>query len=871
MELNRRNLLQAAGVIAGAATAGVLPWPFRKLSQAEAAELTNYASGTWVPSCCNMCGGQCGVLAYVENGKVRKIEPNGANPNNVANVNGPAPDNHFDAALAAGDIGRLCCKGNSAIRSLYDPDRLRTPLKRVGPRGSGQFVAISWGEAIAEAAAGLYRTKSRYGARSIVWIGEDHSFTHPQQELMTALGSPNYSNHSNLCDTSRKAHYLSTMGADRPLADMEGADFLLIWGWNFLSALKWIHLAAIFTRGRQKPGFKFVYVDPVFNTTASKADTWIAPKPGTDGALALALCKLLIDSGTANYDSTFVQDYTLGFDEFAKYLNGDGTYDSTPKDAAWASGITGVPAATITQLAADLGAAYAAGKKICIDVWSGPGHHTNATQGGRAINCLNLLLGMIDKPGTLVFPLRNGPPTRAKPSGWASVDGWRVDGRDDVTIPAGNPTSGAIPKKYSHSHSSGCYVEMRERMIEQKDFVGNPYPLKAAVFVFQNFIMSTPNTQRNIDAINQMEFVLCVDTHLSETAMMADIVVPGTHYLERNDYNANWVTFRSLGLRQQVVRSWVGGLTETQFFLELGAALGINGFKTDVGLNDTDENYLKEEWRLFMLYGSGTSTVPSPWANQVTWDQLKQTGVWIETGSKGGTQFNKYLATKTYAATDSIKTITVGSQTVYVVQDTATTPATLKGIATGATMNVGDPYKVGFSTDSRRAQFWSPKLEAYWTGAKLVGVTNVANDPRYHPLPFYLPPEDAPFGSFPLHFISWKEVEHTHTRTFNNEWLMEMKGENKLLVHPTVAAAKGLSEEDWAFVQTPYGLTRVRVHITSGIQVDTVGFVRGFGHWALGELAKGKGVHDGWLLPGKAEIHSGQAVHKEVGCRIYKA
>ena len=869
MTINRRNLLKTAGALAGAVTAGALPWPFRKLSQAEAAELTTYASGSWVPSCCNMCGGQCGVLAYVESGKVRKIEPNGANPANVANVNEIGTANaFFDLARTNGDIGRLCCKGNSAIRSVYDPDRLRTPLKRVGPRGSGQFVAISWSQAIAEAAFGLYNAKQKYGARSIVWFGEDASFTHPQSELMSALGSPNYSNHSNLCDTARKAHYLSTVGADRPLPDMEGTDFLMVFGWNFLSAIKWTHLAAIFARGRQKAGFKFVYVDPVFNTTASKADTWIAPKPGTDGALALALCKLIIDSGPTNYDQTFVQALTLGFDEFTKYLDGDGTYDTVAKDAAWASAITGVPAADITQLAADLGAAYAAGKKICIDVWSGPGHHTNATQGGRAIDCLTLLFGAVDKPGAMIVPVRNGPPTRAKPSGWAATDGWRPDGRDDVTIPAtnpdgtSNPVNGAVAKKFSQSHGSGIYVEMRERMLAQKDFVGNPYPISAAVFVFQNWVMSVPNAQRNIDAINKMEFVLCVDTHLSETALMADIVVPGTHALERFDLMTNWTTFRSLGLRQPAVASWIGGLSETQFFLELGAALGLNGFKTDPGLNDTEENYHKEEWRLFMLNGG------SPWASQLTWDQLKQAGVWVESGAKGGTQFNKHLATKTFdTATDTVSSIVAGAQTVYIVK----AGSTVKGIANGATMTQGDVYKVGFATDSRRAQFWWPKLAKYFAGTTLMGTQSVANDPRFHPLPYYLPPEDGPDANFPLYFTSWKEVEHTHTRTFNNEWLMEMKGENKLLVHPTVATAKGLSEDDWAFVQTAYGMLRVRVHITEGIQQDTVGFARGFGHWALGEVAKGKGAHDGWLLPGKAEIHSGQAVHKEVACRIYKA
>ena len=439
-----------------------------------------------------------------------------------------------------------------------------------------------------------------------------------------------------------------------------------------------------------------------------------------------------------------------------------------------------------------------------------------------------------------------------------------MDGRDDVTIPAGNPVSGAVRKKYSHSHGSGIYVETRDRMISQTDFVGNPYPIKAAAFVFQNFVMSVPNTQRNLDAIRQMDFVLSVDTHLSETALQADIVVPGSHYLERFDINPNWVSFRSIGLRQPVVHSWIGGMSETQFFLEVGAAMGLPGFKTDAGLNDTDENYLKDEWGRFMATGNGGR----PWNRQLTWDQLKASGVWVEAGSAGGTQFRKHQTTRTFATGDTVGAVTAGvpaRETVYVVRGS---DGRAKGIAPGASMNVGDTYQVGFSTDSRRCQFWSPTLARYWTGEMQPAGRSVARDLRYHPLPYYLPPEDAPTPAFPLYFISWKEVEHTHTRTFNNDWLMEMKGENKLLVHPTVARARHLSEDDLAMVRTRVGSVRARVHITPGIQPDTVGFVRGFGHWGLGRLAKGKGAHDGWLLPGKAEIHSGQAVHKEVGCHI---
>ena len=874
MKLRRREFLQIAF---GAAAATAFPWPFRALRPAEAKPLPRYGKGWWIPSCCNTCSGQCGVLCFVQDGSLRKIEPNRENPNGVANVNAAAQlaagtsfaaADYFDQALAAGDTGRLCCKGNASARTLYDADRLRTPLKRVGARGSGEFVAISWQQALQETALGLLASRAKYGARSIVWCSEEPSFNAVQQDLCDALGTPNFTTHASTCDVARRAYSRSTLGEERLAPDMEGADLLLVFGWNFLSAIRWMHLPAIFARGRARnPGFRFVYVDPVHNVTASKADVWLAPRPGTDGALALALCKILVDRGS--YDRDFVAGYALGFEEFRKYLEGDGTYDREPKTAAWAGEITGIPAQEIERLGAELAAAFAAGKRICVDSSSGPGHHTNGTQAGRAIHALMLLLGAVDRPGTNLVGLRSGPSRRPTGGmGWPAKDGWRLDGRDDVTIPPSNPdgsvnpVSGAVARKYVQASSAGIYVELRDCILEQRDFAGNPYPIKSAVFAFQNFVMSTPNTQLNIDALQKLEFVVCVDTHLSETALLADIVVPGSHWLERYDLNTHPISFRAVGLRQPVVPSWIAGLTETQFFLELGAALGFRGFKTTPGKDDTEENYLKEQWDRFVAPSSG-------WQNPTSWLELKQRGVWVEPASspKGGTQWLKYRKTATFADGDRVLPVAAGAETAYVVADAS---GKAKGIAKGPAMSIGDTYEVGFATESRRAQFWYPTLAKCFSGAMLPAGRTVAGDARYHPLPVYLPPQDGPSSEYPLHFISWKEVEHSNTRTFNNDWLMQLKKENQLFIHPDAAAVRGLIDGDLARVTSAFGEVQLKVHVTPAIQPETVGFFRGFGHWAMGDLARGRGAHDGWLLPGRAEIHSGQAVLKEVGCQVSK-
>lgn len=887
--LSRRRFLGWSAAIgaAGAAFSG-LPGLFRGLSRAEASEITDYTKGTWIKSGCNMCGGQCGIDCFVDStGILRKIEPL-RDPNNIA---GNSAEYAAQLALTGEkyEYGTLCCKGNSGRRSLYDPDRLQSPMKRVGPRGAASsFVPITWDEALTICATRLRSIKAAYGARSIHWFGEDHSFTHIQQDFCQALGTRNYSNHAMLCDASRKALYKSVFGNERPIPDFENANHLLVFGWNFLSAIKWTWLAKSFARARVKADFKFVYVDPVFTTTAAKADSWIAVKPGTDGALALAIChRVLNAAGTGNYDEAFVQAHGLGFNAFKDYLNNTGTYaDGKVKDAAWAALETGLPQATIETMADELIAAHRAGKKICIDVWSGPGHKANATQGGRAIVCLMGLFGRVDRIGGMINPEREGVSRLTANPAWPSAEGWQPNGVADITLSedatatrslrdktgtswaAGDtvPKGTAFTRKYLYGHSSGSYVDTRETLINKQDFLGFAFPARAAVIVFQNLMMSMSDPERTRQALEAMDFVMCIDTHMSETAEMADVVIPGSNYLERYDSNARWVTFRSINLRQPVVKSWIpGGRSEAQFFMDLGGAIGLAGFKTTPEFS-VDENYNKKEWQNYMAKG---------WTKQMTWDELKAAGVWMEdfAAPKGGTHFEKWKKTATGKAFDgaAMEVVAFGpaGEQVFTVRNKST--KAILGFATSAAPTTYDEAPGIWPTPSGKYQFWDPTLNAAYVGSVFPAGANVTGDLRYHPLPAFKNQEELPTTNFPLYFLSWKEVEHTHSRTFNNEWLMEMKGENRIWIHPTTAAARSIEEEDLVYLQSPYGVVRGRAHVTYGIRPDTVGFVRGFGHWALGKLAKGRGVHDGWLMPARAEVHSAQLPHKDMVCQVTKA
>ena len=813
-EFSRRDFLKWTSGLAGAAIASGLIWDgklgiFREASAQE----KNLKDGEWIYSNCNMCGGQSGIKVKVVNGRAVKIEGM-ANPNNIANTTANYEKAVKElAAVYGGDrdaAGRLCSKGNSGLRALYDPDRLKTPMVRVGERGSGKWKAVSWEEAVAQVAENLQRIKEKYGAESLIWFSEDHSFTHIQQDFCKMYGTPNYHNHSNLCDVARKASFKLVMGDERPLADFEDTSYALIFGWNLLGATKWILLPGIWNRARAK-GAKMVCVDPFYNQAAAKSDEWVPIRPGTDGAMALAIGHVLVKKGLVN--KAFVDEWCFGYDEYAKYVA-----DKTPE---WAEKITSIPAKTIEKIATEMGETAKAGKPVLVDTWSGPGHHTNATLGGYAITVLPALLGMVDKPGTMINPDKKGSKHHAITMNLPSLKKPRVDGKGS---------------KYILGHGSGIYIETRDVVLSgQPTTPGSGVP-KAAVIVFQNFVMSVPNQKKNIEFLKKMEYVVVNDTHMSETAELADIVIPGSVYLERYDFNSHWVTWPVMGLRKPVVKSVINGMTEVEFFMALMKKMGMKDEKGHSPAKFTYEALYKDEY----------DTSDFPKKTNMDWEAFKKASL----GMFGKTEYEKFRK--------EIQTPEGGS-----VDEKSGLVKDKEGKAAG--VKIGDKLRKGFNTPTRKLELASTFLKKN----KLSG------------LPEYSEPEDRPTSQFPLYLVNFKQNEHTHSRTFNNEYLMEMKPDNPLLVNSATAARLGLKDGDAIWLESPYAKAKATVQVTERIHPEVVAMQHGYGHWGLGKIARGSlnktntwcpaGTADGQFFAGKAEKFSGQIVAKEIGVKIIKA
>jgi thiosulfate reductase/polysulfide reductase chain A len=810
----------AVGGTSGCASFGSAPRPLAENPAGEAA--WGREAGEWIPSCCNMCGGQCGILAHVVNGTVTKIEPNNWNPNNYANISTDFFDGYTEE-FGVRDGGAICAKGNAGVMQLYDPDRVKTPLKRTNPdRTPGadpQWKAISWEQALDEVASKLKALRDGGEAHKLLWFSEDHAFVHVQQDFCKLYGTPNYHNHSNLCDVARKASFRTVVGDERPLADFIQSKYMMLFGWNPTSAIKWIHLPRIITQGIER-GARLVVVDPYLSDTAVKAHEWVPIRPATDGALALALGHVIIRDRL--YDAEFIASWTVGFEEYAAYVQ-----DKTPE---WAEAITTVPARTIERLAREL----ATTKPALVDVWSGPGQHSNGVQGGRAIALLNALIGSYDRPGGMIIPARSG------------------NKHQEIEVPESVERTLKQPRfdergKYPLSHGSGVYTQAFVNLAEGK----GPYQPKMAVVVFQNPMMSVPGTRVVAAALAKLETLVVIDTMLSETAMMADYVLPGTVYLERYDLTTHWVTWSAVGLRQPVVKPLFGQPAEYEVVAALGRRLdlrtkeGVPFFEVGpasgrpiADLTAWYEDYLSKE----LLEGGPKMSLAD----------LKELpgAVWVD---KKGTAYEKFAAAlpadKLAGAFYDGPRWKDGTAVFDKAKD--------KGGKRIGTV-LGGKVVRGFMTPSGKVEFVAASLAA----------KNGADGKPVNPLPAYSPRDWMPSPEYPFYLINWKEASHTHTRTQNNPILLERKPWAPLVMHPDAAARIGVADGDLVLVESPYGSAQGVVKLSKRIHPEVVGLQHGFGHTALGRRAKGRGMSDANLRPTRSDPLSGQALHKETCVRV---
>ena len=536
MSLTRRNLIKlsgatGAGLATSPATLGVLGQFFQP-----AAALA--ATTTTVSTACGVCSPACAMRATVKDGVLQFLE-------------GVPGDAHGD--------GHLCGKGAAGAGFLYDPDRLKYPMKRTNPRKGFDedpgFVRITWEEALNTIADKMKTTSAQYGPESLLFItlpGPDMFV-----RLMKALGVVNRIDHRDVCFQTDMVVGGRTIGGKTWCNDFENSKYILLFGWDIVAKAKLVYANGI-VKAREN-GAKVVHFSPTYTATSRMSSEHFNIKPGSDLAVALAMIHVMLS------ENLFNRDFVLNYTNFTEHEGAIRSHFSqyTP---SWAESESGVPATEILRIAREFGQSGAGivpahKKTLCAN-------YMNATQLVHAIMILNILAGTIDRPGGRYFARAvNVPGVDAiyPPPAYPTPTGRRVDGRNLLPL--------------VNSVDAGLFSTLADGMLKK-------YP-GMIKFAFWNAytILGFPNPPSMEAAMKAVDFTVAMDFIPTDTCNMADIVLPSAMYLEGNDiaardYNAKYP--------QTVARSSVAPpIFEAKSIawvaLELGKRLAPDYFKTSAG------------------------------------------------------------------------------------------------------------------------------------------------------------------------------------------------------------------------------------------------------------------------------------------------
>ena len=433
---------------------------------------------------CSICERTCGMQVAVSGNKVTRVE---------------GLEEHLKSK------GDLCVKGYAALDIMYAPDRLRSPLKKE----NGTWKQLGWDEALDLLATKLDGVKERYGASSLcVYHGQTYVKNaiamFCMKRFLNAYGSVNLCSAASECFIPHLLNGIATFGS-LAFADVERSKCVIIWGSNpFASgsmvACSMPRTIKLFTE-LKKQGTSFIVVDPRTPTVASLADLHLRVRPGTDGALALGLMRVLIDEDL--YDKDYVKNHTSGFDELKGLVRG---YDLETVEK-----ITMVPRREIEKAAR----MFAAQRPASIIPGVGVEHHTNTVQTLRALSILLSITGNIDVPGGNTFL----SPTIFAP---AQIE--------DGAAPADKPIGMDEHPMFVSMINQAQALVVLEKVIENKES-----PIKAFISAGGAPLPELANSTKMRELFGKMEFVAVIDLFMTETARHADLVLPAAFFLEREE------------------------------------------------------------------------------------------------------------------------------------------------------------------------------------------------------------------------------------------------------------------------------------------------------------------------------------------------
>ena len=529
--------------------------------------------------CAHNCGGRCPLNVHLEGGRVVRVEGD------------RRPDVPSQPQL------RACARGR-AYRRLFDhPDRLKVPLKRVGPRGQGRFEPIGWREAVELIAGEIDRIGGAFGNQAIFVMygtGFGGLLNGPAslRRLLSLVGGhlDFYSNYSSGQYHAGTEYTIGTGLTGHDRRDYVNTKLFLLWGWNPAETVFGTNTMYYLWRARER-GARFICIDPRYTDTAAVLADWHIPiRPGTDNALMDAMAHVIFSEGLE--DRQFLDRLCLGHDDehmpreipagesYQSWVLGEA--DGVPRSPGWAEDITGVPADDIVRLARE----YAAVKPASLIMGYGPQRHILGEQPPRGAIQLAALTGNIGVPG-----------------GGAGGNYARLP-----RIP-GLPPAGDNPVTARISAFMWSEAVRRGHSLSPEDGLRGARGLESGIkllFAFQSNMLI--NQHADINQVGDLlrdeslcEFIAVSDLFVTPSAKFADIILPSSSPWEKEDILHPWSWGDYLIYCNRIRAPESERRSDYQWCALLAGALGVGRRFT--------EGRTEREW-LETLYEEGRNLYP---------------------------------------------------------------------------------------------------------------------------------------------------------------------------------------------------------------------------------------------------------------------
>lgn len=743
-----------------------------------------------VPTTCFNCESACGLLAYIDKdtGEIRRFEGNPAHP---------------------GSRGRNCAKGPATLNQVHDPERILYPLRRKGPRGSGEWERVSWDEVLDDIAGRMRKAIVEGRHDEIMYHvgrpGEDGFM----DRTLKAWGVDGHNSHTNICSSGARVGYAMWMGHDRPSSDFANARFILLLSAH-LETGHYFNPHAQRIMEAKRNGAKLATIDPRLSNTASMSDYWLSPWPGTEPALLLAIARLLLEWDAVDHD--FVRRW-VNWEQAMEHRFGDRprtyeafvdalkeTYASFTVD--WAAEECGVEADQIVAVARGIAEA---GHRFSSHTWRSVGSgNLGGWQGARCLWFLHVLTGSVGTVGG------------CSPSAWDKFkpEHW------NMPPPHSRWNELLWPIEYPFAHHEMSILlphflkEGRGRLEVYFTRVYNP-------------IWTNPDGFTWLEVLTDEELVglhVALTPTWSETAWYADYVLPMGVAAERHDTHSyethagQWLGFRQPVLRvaaerdgRKVERTYETNpgevWEETEFWIDLSwrldpdGSLGIKQWFTSP--NDPSRPVSVDEYYGWMFEHS----VP---------------GLPEKAAAEGITPL-EYM--RKYGAVEVARDVyEVHERKVEADETTDDGLAVRDGEVVGVVVD-GEP-KLGFASPSRKLEWYSKTLDDWGWHDEAI--------PTYLKTHVYWRDLDLE-GNERILLPIFRLPTLIHTRSGNAKYLYEISHGHPLWINPDDADALGLDTGEMVRVVTDIGWFVMRAWRTEGIRPGVVAASHHLGRWRLAD------------------------------------